>query len=163
MGILSKCVFARARSTGVASLHIARHKTGGRTRGRVAGGTARHTGTPKPKRIKLRVSQHSLTPGSAVEEPSRQTRPFRVKSTPRYGIAGEGMAPSEEQVSILGSDAFRAFLFLGVFPLFGLAALVFFNDDLRTQYLDRWDQNSGKNRVASSQSLASTEEGAGGT
>ena len=95
------------------------------------------------------MSQHSntLAPGRpAVEGSSKQTqRPFKVKD-PRYGIAGEGRA--EEEASIAGNDAFRAFLFLGAFPLVGLATLVFFNDDLRAQYLERWAQDTGKNQLS---------------
>ena len=118
-----------------------RHKTSGRT-----------SNNTRPKRVKLRVgaSQHSntLPPAGrpAVEGSSKQTpRPFKVKD-PRYGIAGEGRA--EEEASIAGNDAFRAFLFLGAFPLFGLAALVLVNDDLRAQYLERWAQDTGKNQLS---------------
>ena len=134
------CAFARvARSTGSVASMTMRHKTSGRT----------STNT-RPKRVKLRVgnvSQHPLTPAGrpAVGESSKQTqRPFKVKD-PRYGIAGEARA--EEEASIAGNDAFRAFLFLGAFPLVGLAALVFFNDDLRAQYLERWAQDTGKNQL----------------
>ena len=95
------------------------------------------------------MSQHSntLPPAGrpAVGGSSKQTqRPFKVKD-PRYGIAGE--AGAEEEASIAGNDAFRAFLFLGAFPLFGLAALVFVNEDLRAQYLERWAQDTGKNQL----------------
>ena len=114
-----------------------RHKTSGRT------------SNSRPKRVKLRVKGASQLAGRpAVEVSSKQTTstpPFRVKD-PRYGIAGEGRA--EEEASIAGNDAFRAFLFLGAFPLFGLATLVFFNDDLRAQYLERWAQDTGKNQLS---------------
>ena len=59
------------------------------------------------------------------------------------------MVPKEKD-SISGNDAFRAFLMLGVFPLFGLAALVLFNDDLRAQYLQRWTQDTEEKRKISS-------------
>ena len=135
MTSLSRCyVFARAaRSTGsVASIAI-RHKTSGRT-------------STKPKKVKLRVQGPAVIDKSSKPTPTR--RPFKVKD-PRYGIAGEGaMASAEEEMSISGSDAFRAFLFLGAFPLFGLATLVFFNDDLRAQYLERWAQDTEKNQLS---------------
>lgn len=137
------CAFARvARSTGSVASMTMRPKTSGRT----------STNT-RPKRVKLRVvgnvSQHSntLPPAGrpAVEGSSKQTqRPFKVKD-PRYGIAGEARA--EEEASIAGNDAFRAFLFLGAFPLVGLAALVFVNEDLRAQYLERWAQDTGNNQL----------------
>ena len=141
---MNRCAIVRTRTVCTTSLQIiARCKTGGRTRGRVPGGRDR-SGTllKKPKKFKL----HSSKLISASEESSK-SRPFRVDS-PRYGIAGEGMVSKEED-SISGNDAFRAFLMLGVFPLFGLAALVFFNDDLRAQYLQRWTQDTEEKRTIS--------------
>ena len=55
----------------------------------------------------------------------------------------------KEEVSISGNDALRAFVMLGVFPLFGLAALVFFNDDLRAQYLQKWTQDTEEKHTVS--------------
>ena len=55
----------------------------------------------------------------------------------------------KEEVSISGNDALRAFVMLGVFPLFGLAALVFFNDDLRAQYLQKWTQDTEEEHTVS--------------
>ena len=137
MASLSRCcAFARvARSTGSVASMTMRHKTSGRT------------SNTRPKRVKLRVKGASQLAGRpAVEVSSKQTqRPFKVKD-PRYGIAGEGRA--EEEASIAGNDAFRAFLFLGAFPLVGLATLVLFNDDLRAQYLERWAQDTGKNQLS---------------
>ena len=149
--MMNRCAIVRTRTIR-ATLHvlhiIARCKTGGRTttRGRVHVRRDRSGTLPvlkKPKKFKL----HSSKLISASEESSKP-RPFRVDS-PRYGIGGEGMVSKEED-SISGNDAFRAFLMLGVFPLFGLAALVFFNDDLRAQYLQRWIQDTEEKRTFSS-------------
>ena len=136
--MMNRCAIVRTRTICATSLQIiARCKTGGRTRGRAPGGRDRS------RKFKL----HSSKLISASEESSK-SRPFQVDS-PRYGIGGEGMVPKEED-SISGNDAFRAFLMLGVFPLFGLAALVFFNDDLRAQYLQRWTQDTEEKRKISS-------------
>ena len=136
--MINRCAIVWTRTIRATPLHIiARCKTGGRTGGRDRSGKQ----LKKPKKFKL----HSSKLISASEESTSKSRPFQVDS-PRYGIGGEGMVSKEED-SISGNDAFRAFLMLGLFPLFGLAALVFFNDDLRAQCLQRWTQETEEKRT----------------